>query len=93
MRSGVVERRRLKQECDYLLSVFFLRSAYYVRVVYNGDEVTWPGLAAGEMCDLGHLTEYILARFMQHHPDIDCAVLADGVGKGAAPETAGSQFA
>lgn len=68
-------------------------SAYYVRVVYNGDEVTWPGLAAGEMCDLGHLTEYILARFMQHHPDIDCAVLADGVGKGAAPETAGSQFA
>lgn len=64
-----------------------------MRAIYNDEEVTWPGLAPGEMCHLEQLTQHLLARFLQHDPEADCAVMAPPAAKGAAADTAGSQFA
>lgn len=71
------------------------RAEFYVRAIYNNEEVRWPGLAPGEMCHLEQLTGHVLARFLLHDHEVDCATVEPGAAKvvAAAPETAGSQFA
>ena len=59
---------------------------YYVRGMYNEQEVTWPGLVPGEMCRLDRLKDYILHRFLEHDPDMDC-VIPEASSPGVMPAT------
>jgi len=70
------------------------KAEYYVRAMYNGNVVSWPGLLPGEMCRLDHLKEYILHRFLEHNPLQDCHTW-DKEAQAAAEVTgggAGTQF-
>lgn len=71
--------------------MYFFDSVYYVRAMYNGQEVVWPGLVDGEMCHLDRFKDYVVHRYLEHDPAKDCFVPA-ATAEQRTPDAVGSQF-